>query len=230
MFRPVTVAAMFAVPALALSACAPNEPVATEPGTTPPVWTGSPAPATPPGEGQGQEEAGERLTAQLRTADGTEVGTADFDFADGYATVTVRVTTPGEVEPGFHGMHIHAVGKCEANSVGPDGGEPGDFLSAGGHLHLEGDGEGHPAAGDLTALQVREDGEALLVTTSDAFTIEDLTGDGGSALIIHADPDNFGNIPPERYQQVNGAPPPDETTLSTGDAGDRVVCGVISAG
>jgi len=227
MLRPVTVAAMFAVPALALSGCTPNEQVATEPGTTPPMWTGSPAPAVPPGEDQ---EAGERLTAQLRTADGTQVGTADFDFADGYATVTVRITTPGKLDPGFHGIHIHSVGKCEANSVGPDGGAPGDFLSAGGHLHLAGDGEGHPAAGDLTALQVREDGEALLVTTSDAFTKEDLTRDGGTALIIHEKADNFANIPPERYQQVNGDPPPDQITLSTGDAGDRVVCGVISGG
>lgn len=229
MLRPVTVAAMFAVPALALSACAPNEPTATEPGSAPPVWTGSPAPAVPPGAGQGQE-GGERLTAPLRTADGTQVGTADFDFADDYATVTVRITTPGEVEPGFHGMHLHSVGKCEANSMSPSGAGPGDFLSSGSHLHLQGDGEGHPASGDLTPLQVREDGLALLVTTSDQFTAEDLTRDGGSALIIHDRPDNFANIPPERYQQVNGAPPPDEVTLTTGDAGDRVVCGVISAG
>ncbi|HEY9265263.1 MAG TPA: superoxide dismutase, partial [Mycobacterium sp.] len=42
--------------------------------------------------------------------------------------------------------------------------------------------------------------------------------------------DNFANIPPERYQQVNGDPPPDQTTLATGDAGARVACGVITAG
>ncbi len=35
---------LFAAPVALLSACAPNEPVATTPGTTPPVWTGSPAP------------------------------------------------------------------------------------------------------------------------------------------------------------------------------------------
>ena len=49
MLKPVTVAAMFAVPVVALSACSPNEPVATQPGTTPPVWTGSPSPSAPPG-------------------------------------------------------------------------------------------------------------------------------------------------------------------------------------
>ncbi len=41
--------------------------------------------------------------------------------------------------------------------------------------------------------------------------------------------DNFGNIPPERYQQLNGAPGPDETTMTTGDAGKRVACGVITS-
>ena len=33
---------------------------------------------------------------------------------------------------------------------------------------------GHPASGDLSSLQVREDGTAELVTTTDAFTAEDL--------------------------------------------------------
>ena len=45
MLKPVTVAVMLAVPVVALSACSPNEPVATTPGTTPPVWTGSPSPS-----------------------------------------------------------------------------------------------------------------------------------------------------------------------------------------
>ena len=51
----------------------------------------------------------------------------------------------------------------------------------------------------------------------------------GSAVMVHALPDNFANIPPERYQQVNGAPGPDEMTMATGDAGKRVACGVIGA-
>ena len=135
----------------------------------------------------------------------------------------------GELAPGFHGLHIHSVGKCEANSVAPTGGAPGDFNSAGGHFQVAGH-SGHPASGDLSSLQVREDGSALLVTTTDAFTAQDLTGGAKTAIIIHEKADNFANIPPERYQQVNGNPPPDETTLNTGDAGKRVACGVISAG
>ncbi len=236
MLKTVAAAALFAAPALALSACsAPEEPAST-PGTTPSVWTGSPSPAAPPGAGGGHgggeaesHAAGETLTADLKMADGTTVATADIAFADGYATVTVRTTVAGELTPGFHGMHIHSVGKCEANSVAPTGGAPGDFNSAGGHFQVAGH-SGHPASGDLSSLQVREDGSAMLVTTTDAFTAEDLTNGAKTAIIIHEKSDNFANIPPERYQQVNGNPPPDETTLATGDAGKRVACGVIGSG
>ncbi len=230
MLKPVAVAAAFAIPVVALSACAPNEPVATSPGTTPSVWTGSPSPSASPGEHEGgQAASGEKLTAELKLANGTEVATADIEFANGYATVTVETTASGALTPGFHGLHIHAAGKCEANSVAPTGGAPGDFNSAGAHFQKAGH-TGHPASGDLASLQVRADGTAKLVTTTDAFTAEDLLGGAKTAIIIHEKADNFANIPPERYQQVNGAPPPDETTLATGDAGKRVACGVISTG
>jgi len=234
MIKTVAAAALFAVPVLALSACSPNEPIATSPGTTPSVWTGSPAPSASASEGghgpaSVNEPSGEKLTAQLKLADGTTVATADIQFAGGFATVTVETTAPGELTPGFHGLHIHSVGKCEANSVAPTGGAPGDFNSAGAHFQKAGH-TGHPASGDLTSLQVRADGTAKLVTTTDAFTAEDLQGGAKTAIIIHEKADNFANIPPERYQQVNGNPPPDEITMATGDAGKRVACGVIGAG
>jgi Cu-Zn family superoxide dismutase len=232
MLKTVAVAAFFAVPAVALSACSAPEQVATSPGTTPSVWTGSPSPSASPtegGHGEAPVAAGEKLTTQLKLADGTTVATADIEFAGGFATVTVETTTPGKLTPGFHGLHIHAVGKCEANSVAPTGGAPGDFNSAGAHFQKTGH-TGHPASGDLASLQVRQDGTAKLVTTTDAFTAEDLLGGAKTAIVIHEKADNFANIPPERYQQVNGAPPPDETTLATGDAGKRVACGVIGTG
>ncbi len=170
-----------------------------------------------------------QLTAQLKNASGTTVATADFEFSSGYATVTVKTTAGGQLTPGFHGLHVHAVGKCEASSVAPTGGEPGDFNSAGAHFQVPGH-SGHPASGDLTSLQVREDGTAELVTTTDAFTAEDLLAGAKTSIIIHEKADNFANIPPERYQQINGTPPPDQTTLATGDAGKRVACGVIGTG
>lgn len=211
------------------SACAPNEPVASTAGTTPSVWTGSPAPSGS-AEEEGEAPAapdGEALTAEIKTPTGETVATAEISFADEVATVTVRTTTPGVLTPGFHGLHIHSVGKCEPNSVAPAGGAPGDFNSAGGHFQVEGH-TGHPMSGDLSSLFVREDGSAELVTSTDAFTAEDLLDGQGTAIMVHEKADNFGNIPPEKYQQVNGTPGPDENTMMTGDAGKRVACGVIS--
>jgi Cu-Zn family superoxide dismutase len=217
------------------SACSPSEPVATQPGTTPPVWTGSPPPSASAGaQSSGAEPtttttAGETLVADLKTADGTSVATAQIVFSGGVATLTVKTTAAGQLTPGFHGLHIHSVGKCEPNSVAPTGGAPADYNSAGPHFQVAGHTT-HPASGDLTSLQVRGDGSAMLVTTTDAFTAADLQAGTKTAIIIHEKADNFANIPPERYQQVNGTPGPDEMTMATGDAGKRVACGVISPG
>jgi Cu-Zn family superoxide dismutase len=68
---------------------------------------------------------------------------------------------------------------------------------------------------------VREDRTAELLTTTSMFDLDELTGEGGRSIIVHANADNFANIPP-RY-----APAPDAETLATGDAGARVACGVI---
>jgi superoxide dismutase, Cu-Zn family len=220
----------FAVSVALLGACKPNQPPSNAPGTTPSIWTGSPGPSKT--QSKGGPVAPEGLTTHLKVPDGTDVATAKFEFENGpngFVTVTVQTTGLGQLSPGFHGLHIHSVGKCEANSVAPAGGAPGDFLSAGGHYQAPGH-TGAPESGDLTSLQVRKDGAALLVTTTNAVTKEDLLGGQGTAIIIHAGPDNFANIPPERYTQVNGTPGPDHTTMSTGDAGKRVACGVIGAG
>lgn len=176
------------------------------------------------------------VTTHLKTPDGVEVAIATFEFgtgaragSSGYVTVTVQTTTAGQLSPGFHGMHIHSVGKCEPNSVAPSGGASGNFLSAGGHFQAPGH-TSEPASGDLTSLEVRKDGSALLVTTTDAFAKDDLLVGEKTALIIHSGADNFANIPADRYTQANGTPGPDEMTMTTGDSGKRVACGVIGAG
>jgi Cu-Zn family superoxide dismutase len=224
-----TVSALSAATSVVLlSACSSPQHASSVPGTVPAVWTGSPAPsgtAGAEGEGAGQPS----ITTHLRTPDGTQVATARFDFSNGYATITIATTGVGLIAPGFHGVHIHKAGKCEANSVGPTGGAPGDFLSAGGHFQAPGHSN-EPASGDLTSLEVRRDGVGMLVTTTDAFAMDDLLTGQKTAIIIHAGADNFANIPPERYSQTNGTPGPDSMTMTTGDAGKRVACGVIGAG
>ena len=227
-FAAATALVPLAASVALFGACSSPQKPATSPGTTPPIWTGSPSPsAAAPNTGGAAPES---LTTYLSAPDGTKVATAKFEFDEGYVKITLETTGTGQLSPGFHGVHIHSVGKCEANSTAPTGGEPGDFLSAGGHYQAPGH-TGDPESGDLTSLQVRKDGAALLVTTTDAFTKADLLAGAGTSIMIHAGSDNFGNIPADRYSQVNGgAPGPDHTTLSTGDAGKRVACGVIGSG
>jgi len=231
--RRALAAVVFATPVVLLAACSPPNQVPSDaPGTTPAIWTGSAAPSGAESEKSGSSNS-ENLVAHLTTPDGGQVATATFEFSKAggkeFATVTVRTTSSGVLTPGFHGLHIHGVGKCEADSVAPSGGAPGGFLSAGGHFQAPGHSE-HPQSGDLTSLQVRSDGSGLLVTTTDAFTKAELLAGDGTTIIIHADDDNFANIPADRYTQVNGTPGPDQTTLTTGDAGKRIACGVIGAG
>lgn len=227
---------VLATPVVLLSACSPDEPIATAPYTPPAIWTGSSAPGSPaqspapPPSAAAPVAPANVLTAQINAPDGSQVAAATIEFKDGFATVTVQTSEPGKLAPGPHGLHVHTVGRCETNSVAPAGGAPGDFLSAGGHFQ-GGNPASHPNhAGDFSSLQVRPDGTAMLVTTTSAFTREELLAGPGTAIIIHEGADNFANIPADRYQRIDGAPAPDETTLATGDGGKRVACGVISAG
>jgi len=219
---------LVAIAALGLTACSNSQEPTDQPGTTPPVWTGQAAPGGTHAEGGSEHvtttTSADNISVQLKDAKGSQVGTATLTETGGYVQITVDAQG---LTPGFHGLHIHSVGKCEPNSVAPTGGEPGNFLSAGGHYQVEGH-TGHPSSGDLTSLEVREDGKAYLVTTTSAFTLDDLKNGGkGTALMIHAGSDNFANIP-NRYTLPDNAPVPDQQTLTTGDAGGRVACGVIN--
>lgn len=211
---PVVAAAAFG-----LVACSAPETPSDVAGTTPAVWTGHEDPSGHAVEADAPESA---LEAEFEDASGSAVGTVSFTEENEHLVVTVEAEG---LTPGFHGLHIHTVGECEANSVAPAGGAPGNFLSAGGHLQVDGRTE-HPSSGDLTSLQVGEDGTAKLVTTTDAVTLDDLRADGGRSIVIHEGADNFANIPP-RYTLPDGAAVPDMNTLMTGDAGGRVACAVL---
>ncbi|WP_067681696.1 superoxide dismutase[Cu-Zn] [Nocardia miyunensis] len=205
---------VLAVAVFGLAACTNSQESSNVKGTTPPVWTGTAGPS-----GAEKPASGDSVSVQLRDPFRATLGTATFVKSGDHLELTVDAHG---LQPGFHGLHIHQVGKCEANSVAPAGGAPGNFLSAGGHLQV-GDAHAMPASGDLTSLQVRQDGTTHLVTTTGAVTLDQIKG---KALIIHAGADNFGNIP-NRYTQANGTPGPDAETQATGDAGGRVACGVI---
>jgi superoxide dismutase, Cu-Zn family len=159
--------------------------------------------------------------ARLATPQGQQVGTVTFAVNGSVVTVTAQVEG---LPAGFKGFHVHSIGKCEPNSPNPtDPSKVGDFLSAGGHLGSA--TAAHPGhQGDLTALEVRGDGSAELVTSTDAFDMDSVLDADGSAVMVHAGPDNFGNIP-TRYAPTG----PDADTQATGDSGGRAACGVVTA-
>lgn len=150
----------------------------------------------------------EKARAALVNASGVEIGTVKLE-QDGDG-VELNVKVLGGVTAGFHGLHIHTTGVCAT-----------PFTSAGGHYNPGGAAH-RDHAGDLPVLYIDEDGEANARFSSDRFALADLFDADGSAFILHANADNYANIPTDRY-----APDPDATTLATGDAGARIACGVI---
>jgi superoxide dismutase, Cu-Zn family len=171
---------LLALPVVAVSSCNSPQHASTQPGTTPPVNSGAPGSSTTASPSPG----GAPLSAQLNAPDGRPVATATFDFTGSYVTVTVKTVAAGILAPGFHGLHVHEIGKCEPNSVAPTGGPPGNFLSAGDHYQAPGH-TGNPESGDLTSLEVRQDGSAYLVTTTDAFTRDELLAGNKTSLMLH---------------------------------------------
>jgi superoxide dismutase, Cu-Zn family len=144
--------------------------------------------------------------AHIIDATGRTVGTATFTaLAAGAVQVHVQVAGFAPGPGGDHGVHIHAVGKCE----GPA------FTSAGGHLNPAGKQHGlanpaGPHAGDLPNLQLYPDGSGAFTATTSAFTLAALADADGSAIVIHAAPDDLHTDP-------------------SGNSGARIGCGVIVA-
>lgn len=212
MTKLTAAATLMSLPVMAIAGCSSPQHASTQPGTTPAVQSGSPAP-TSGGPSVSSAPGAGSLTAELKTPDGKSVATATFNFAGGYVTVTVKTVAPGILAPGLHGMHIHEIGKCEPNSVAPSGGPPGNFLSAGGHYQAPGH-TGKPESGDLTYFEVRSDGSGYLVTTTDSFSRDDLLAGNKTALMLHGTEDS--SMP-----GMPGMP---------GMSADRVACGVIGTG
>ena len=144
-----------------------------------------------------------RAGVQLHDLEGRDVGFA-WLTEDANGTVHVNVHTSG-MSPGYHGIHIHRAASCSTDQMPFDG--------AGAH-HNPDDAKHGAHNGDLPNLFVNVAGRGRLQTTTTAATLtagEDTIFDGnGSALIVHADPD-------------------DGFTNPTGHSGVRVACGVIVA-
>jgi Cu-Zn family superoxide dismutase len=142
--------------------------------------------------------------AEIVNAQGQNIGTAKILPAKKGVKIEVSVS---QLPPGKHGIHIHAVGKCE----GPA------FTTAGGHLnpdtkkHGKDNPEG-PHAGDLLNIEVKADGTAKATLLDTMVTLGDgpnsVFHDGGTSIVIHETEDDYKTDP-------------------AGNSGARIACGVI---
>jgi Cu-Zn family superoxide dismutase len=150
------------------------------------------------------QKATTKAHADLTDGKGNKVGTATITAQkDGVKIVASLMGLP----PGVHAMHIHTVGKCDAP----------DFMTAGGHFNPEmhQHGKDNPMgahAGDLPNFTVDAKGKAKVTVNAPMVNLGDgpnsLFHTGGTALMIHAMPDDYKTDP-------------------TGNAGPRIACGVV---
>jgi superoxide dismutase, Cu-Zn family len=162
------------------------------------------------------------VTAQAVIEDARRAAVGTFlAEPDGAGGTRITVSVEG-VPAGYHGLHVHNRGVCDPTAYDPVA--RGPFATAGDHLNLP--SRPHPGhSGDLPPLLVNADGTGKMSFMTDRFLIDDLRDGDCSSIIIHAKPDNFANIP-DRYTR-DGRGGPDSATLRSGDAGDRIACGVI---
>jgi Cu-Zn family superoxide dismutase len=192
-----------AVAGSALLAQAPATPAPAAPGSA------AQAPAKPAPAAQGQ--AAHHQAHAVIKGEGI-TGTADFvERAQGTGTVVEITVTASGLKPGMHGVHLHAVGKCEP-----------DFAAAGGHFDPGPAGNMDPDAnhpfhmGDVPNLLVNASGRGTMKIVTSRVTLSDgplsLFDADGSAIVIHGNPD----------QGITGEP------KSGVSGGPRVACGVIN--
>ena len=173
--------------------------------------------------------AGDRSTvATLATEDGTEIGTVEFRTDKGHTEVRVRLTGAPGLDA-FHGFHIHA-NDTPANGDGciaiPTAAPSTWFVSADGHYNPTTETHSHHV-GDMPVVYVNADGSVESRFRLDRIVPDDVVG---KVVILHAGADNYANIPigtgPTQYTaNTSGAT---TATSKTGNAGDRLACGVIA--
>jgi Cu-Zn family superoxide dismutase len=141
--------------------------------------------------------------AELKRSDGSNAGVATLsDRSDGvWLSVAISRNTPGTF-----GIHIHAVGKCDAP----------DFASAGPHWNpaQKQHGFDNPMgahAGDIRNLVVNADGTAAVSVQLAGAVFDSALDADGLALVIHEKADDYSTDP-------------------SGNSGKRLICGVFTKG
>jgi Cu-Zn family superoxide dismutase len=148
------------------------------------------------------------LVVHLKTSSGADAGTATFrETMKGKLHIKLQLKNLPE---GDHAVHIHQNPVCDAP----------DFKGAGGHFNPDKKQHGlkNPMGhhnGDLPQnVAVGMDGTADVSFTVDYLSLmadapNSILANGGTAIVVHAKPD-------------------DMVTDPTGNAGNRIACGVIT--
>jgi Cu-Zn family superoxide dismutase len=149
-------------------------------------------------------------TAVISNVNGTPVGTAQI-WQDKNGVVYVDIASIS-LPAGPHGIHFHAVGKCE-------GGTAPAFSTAGGHYNPMGKEHGlqnpnGPHAGDNPNIEIPASGIGKVSFSTNRVSLTPGTASlfdaDGSSLVIHASAD-------------------DQVTNPAGNSGARIACGVVRA-
>ncbi len=157
--------------------------------------------ATTPGENRDPETA-TYAVAELQPTTGNEAsGTVEFfTVSEG-----VRIVAQLQGLTARHGFHVHEFGDCSD----PDAESAGEHFNPHGTPHGGPDDPPHERhLGDLGNIEADADGRGFYDQIDHVITLEGPDSILGRSVVVHAQEDDL-------------------TSQPSGDAGDRIACGVI---